>query len=507
MISGKQQQTKQWSITNTPLEHATFTMDPDSDEEDVLLAINMLQQLQAVVVHSVAAKRRRDPIDHRLLPREEKRKFRHKEALESIMHDCLGPNPLFGREFDLMFRVSRSRFQRMLEDFGNCNVPFYSGKKDCFSNDVPSLEARLLLPLKCLAYGAPPHAFMDCFSMSKTTARTCYIQFTKTMNQLCLHEHHSKPTKQDLKNINALHKSVHRNVDGIFGSLDCMQTEWAKCPVAWAGQCKKGKGKPSIVLEGMSDYHLYFWHASFGCAGTLNDVNVLNLSPLTDMLLNGEMQALEEGVVPFQIAGETFEQMCILVDGIYPAYSRFVKAFKEPAGDKERSLTSWQEAARKDIERAFGVLQAKFQFLARPIVIRDIKLIEEAVTCCLIMHNMCVSDRVMDGDVRAQYNPAHTVDLEEENEDMVSYSAELHHLREEGRSNHKSTNKSVRAESVAVIGAANVDLPAQQLVTRKNRWMTLIDKEEHGRLSNALQNHLVVEHRAKKRTHGGSNQA
>ena len=270
---------------------------------------------------------------------------------------------------------------------------------------------------------------------------------------------------------------------------------------------QEGKGKPSIVLEGMSDYHLYFWHASFGYAGTLNDVNVLNLSPLTDMLLNGEMQALEEGVVPFQIAGETFEQMYILVDGIYPAYSRFVKAFKEPAGDKERSLTSWQEAARKDIERAFGVLQAKFQFLARPIVIRDIKLIEEAVTCCLIMHNMCVSDRVMDGDVRAQYNPAHTVDLEEENEDMVSYSAELHHLREEGRSNHKSTNKSVRAESVAVIGAANVDLPAQQLVTRKNRWMTLIDKEEHGRLSNALQNHLVVEHRAKKRTHGGSNQA
>ena len=81
-------------------------MDPDSDEEDVLLAINMLQQMQAVVVHSAAAKRRRDPIDHRLLPREEKRKFRHKEAHESIMYDYLGPNPLFGREFDLMFRVS-----------------------------------------------------------------------------------------------------------------------------------------------------------------------------------------------------------------------------------------------------------------------------------------------------------------------------------------------------------------------------------------------------------------
>ena len=30
----------------------------------------------------------------------------------------------------------------------------------------PSTEARLLLPLKVLSYGVPPHAFIDYFQMS-----------------------------------------------------------------------------------------------------------------------------------------------------------------------------------------------------------------------------------------------------------------------------------------------------------------------------------------------------
>ena len=116
------------------------------------------------------------------------------------------------------------------------------------------------------------------------------------------------------------------------------------------------------------------------------------------MFLNGEMDVLEKEIVPFSIGEEEFKQLYILVDGIYPAYSRFVKSYKEPVGDEEKALTSWQELARKDIERAFGVLQAKFQFMARPILIQDLKLIEEVVTCCLILHNMCVGNRVMGGD-------------------------------------------------------------------------------------------------------------
>ena len=66
-------------------------------------------------------------------------------------------------------------------------------------------------------------------------------------------------------------------------------------------------------------------------------------------------------------------------------------------------MKKFQEAARKDIERAFGVFQIMWQCAARPITLMDQQKISEMINCVLILYNMCVSDRVMDGDVYARY--------------------------------------------------------------------------------------------------------
>jgi hypothetical protein len=50
------------------------------------------------------------------------------------------------------------------------------------------------------------------------------------------------------------------------------------------------------------------------------------LSPLLTSLCDGSFAELERGLVPYNIAGEEFYWMIVLVDGIYPAYSRFVKS-------------------------------------------------------------------------------------------------------------------------------------------------------------------------------------
>ena len=55
------------------------------------------------------------------------------------------------------------------------------------------------------------------------------------------------------------------------------------------------------------------------------------------------------------------------VDGIYPDIVRFVKTLSEPLTNLEKAFAAWQEGARKDIERAFGVLQRKFHFLVNSI--------------------------------------------------------------------------------------------------------------------------------------------
>jgi hypothetical protein len=111
-----------------------------------------------------------------------------------------------------------------------------------------------------------------------------------------------------------------------------------------------------VVLEALSDYHLWFWHASFGYAGSLNDLNILNLSPLLESLVDGSFTEWEQSsmLVPFEVAGNIFHRLLVLVDGIYPPYSRFVKGIQLPLTDAEKRYTAWQEASRKDIESAFG---------------------------------------------------------------------------------------------------------------------------------------------------------
>ncbi|KAL7475594.1 hypothetical protein ACHAW6_001507 [Cyclotella cf. meneghiniana] len=65
------------------------------------------------------------------------------------------------------------------------------------------------------------------------------------------------PDKVDLHNINELHRHV-RGVDIMLGSLDCSHTIWKKCSKAWAGSYQGKEINPSIVLEDISYYHMFF---------------------------------------------------------------------------------------------------------------------------------------------------------------------------------------------------------------------------------------------------------
>ena len=179
-------------------------------------------------------------------------------------------------------------------------------------------------------------------------------------------------------------------------------------------------------------------------------------------------------LVPFEVAGNMFHRLFVLVDGIYPPYSRFVKGIQLPLTDAEKRYTAWQEASRKDIERAFGVLQSRFQVMARPFLGHSLKQISNVVSACLIMHNMCVSDRVMGGDVYARYNPANSLTIDEdemiENENGEEIDAAA---REE------------RRQRIGLANAGNANV-VQNVLERQNHWQEVNDRQEHARLHRAL---------------------
>ena len=97
--------------------------------------------------------------DHRSLGRSARRKFRHDHARQCIMRDYLGTNALMGAEFKLMFRITRGRFQHLMESIAATGSSYYV-KRGKNSKHVASFEAKLLLPLKTLAYGVPPRSLL-----------------------------------------------------------------------------------------------------------------------------------------------------------------------------------------------------------------------------------------------------------------------------------------------------------------------------------------------------------
>ena len=241
-------------------------MDMDIMEAGVLAA----RVIATVMEDSSTSEEEESVVDHRTEPRRHRRYYDHVRAYECIMKDYLGPDPLFGKEFSWYFRISRPMFELLRTDIGGLGLPFYSAKVNpIHKNPPPSLEAKLLIALKCLAYGVPATAFADYFQMSAQLGTECRLQFDYVIALLYAGVYLDYKLPVELKSIVNLHRHKHK-VPGMYGSLDCMHSRWKNCPYGWQGTYRGAKKVPTLVLEAIADHNLFFHHASFGYPGTLN---------------------------------------------------------------------------------------------------------------------------------------------------------------------------------------------------------------------------------------------
>jgi len=182
----------------------------------------------------------------------------------------------------------------------------------------------------------------------------------------------------------------------MIGSIDCMHWEWSACPTAHHGIYRGHKGKPTVILEAVASKDLRIWHAFFGLPGSHNDINVLHQSPVFDDLANGRAPTVQ-----FMVNGQQYTMGYYLADKIYPDWSTLVKTISEPRNLKDSNFAKAQEAARKDVERTFGVLRSKFRIIQNPSRFWSPQDINAIMYACIILHNMIVEDeREMPTDVR-----------------------------------------------------------------------------------------------------------
>ncbi|XP_074355895.1 uncharacterized protein LOC141695556 [Apium graveolens] len=107
------------------------------------------------------------------------------------------------------------------------------------------------------------------------------------------------------------------------------------------------------------------------------------------------MLDLAEGRGPevrYTVNGHEYNMGYYLADGIYPSWPTFVKTISKPLGNKKKYFANAQESVRKDVERAFGVLQSRFAMIRGPSRFWDVSTMKYIMTACIILHNMIIED-------------------------------------------------------------------------------------------------------------------
>ncbi|XP_058835800.1 putative nuclease HARBI1 [Topomyia yanbarensis] len=357
----------------------------DSSDDDLDFMSQMLNQAQAALAET--QDQNKNKCERKT--REGKRPNIERSAQEGaqrLVSDYFSVDPTYTDEhFRRRFRMNRNLFTRIVNEVKSTNVYFVQ-RADATGKIGLSTLQKCTAAIRQLAYGSPADAIDEYTRMSESSARSCMLEFCRTIVDRFASQYLRSPNSEDIKRL--LDEGQKRGFPGMLGSLDCCHWEWKNCPTAWAGQYK-GKGKkPTIILEAVASQDLWIWHAFFGMPGSNNDLNVLERSPLFSDLYSGRNPQVE-----FIINDRVYTTGYYLADGIYPPLSTLVQTITSPVGQKRKHFAKMQEAARKDVERAFGVLMARFAILKNPARLWRKEDLATIMRACIILHNMIIEDQ------------------------------------------------------------------------------------------------------------------
>ncbi|XP_022552506.2 putative nuclease HARBI1 [Brassica napus] len=302
-----------------------------------------------------------------------------------LWKDYFMENPTYPPEmFRRRFRMNKPLFLRIVERLSS-EVPYFQQTRDAAGRYGLSPLQKCTAAIRMLAYGQSGDTYDEYLRLGDSTSRLCLANFTDAIIQLFGDEYLRRPTPEDLQRL--LDVGEVRGFPGMIGSIDCMHWEWKNCPTAWKGQFTRGSGKPTIVLEAVASQDLWIWHAFFSLPGTLNDINVLDRSRVFDDILHGRAPK-----VKFKVNNHTYRMAYYLTGGIYPNWATFIQFIPLPQGRKAEKFAEKQESARKDVERAFGILQSRFAIVKNPALQWDKAKIGKIMKTCVILHNMIVEN-------------------------------------------------------------------------------------------------------------------
>ncbi|XP_056863932.1 uncharacterized protein LOC108852297 [Raphanus sativus] len=208
--------------------------------------------------------------------------------------------------------MNKPLFMHIVDRLSN-EVEFFRQKRDALGRLSLSPLQKCTAAIRLLAYGSAADTVDEYLRLAESTSRSCLENFVEGIIQLFGDEYLRRPTEADLQRL--LYIGEHRGFPGMIGSIDC----------------------------------------------TFNDINVLDRSPVFDDLIHGQVPQ-----VTYSVNGREYHLTYYLTDGIYPKWATFIQSIPLPQSPQAVLFAQRQEAVRKDVEHAFGVLQARFAIVKNP---------------------------------------------------------------------------------------------------------------------------------------------
>ncbi|XP_062147824.1 uncharacterized protein LOC133856792 [Alnus glutinosa] len=347
-------------------------IESDSDEELEIIA-KLAMEEERSTLHS-PSKRRRTFIMRDTL-----------QAGKDLFHDYFAERPLYPHKyFRMRFQMSRLLFCRIQNAVEAHDIYFVQQRDGSKRLGFSSLQ-KINAALRMLAYGVTADFMDEYLKIGEPTALESLKKFVKAVISIFSEEYLRSPNNQDIARL--LAEGEKRGFPGMLGSIDYMHWKWKNCPTSWQGMYSGHIHEPTIILEAVASYDLWIWHPFFGLPGSHDGINVLDRSLLFSYLAQGRAPP-----VNYTINNHNYTMGYYLVDGIYPQWATFVKTISSSQGNRRKHFAAAQESARKDVERAFRVLQARFAIVRGPARFFYPEMLKDIMIACVILHNMIVED-------------------------------------------------------------------------------------------------------------------
>ncbi|XP_062188824.1 uncharacterized protein LOC133892101 [Phragmites australis] len=310
----------------------------------------------------------------------------HEQGHQQLVADFFSEDPVCNDQlFRTRYRMRRPLFLRIVHALGEWS-PYFTRRRDGFYRQGLSPLQKCTAAIRMLSRGSLADAVDEYVQIGESTAMECLERFTEGVIDKLGSEYLRGPTSVDMQHLLQIGQGC--GFPGMLGSIGCMHWKCENCPPKWMRRLNHSDyGAATIFLEVVASQDLWIWHGFFGVVGSNNDIIVLNQSPSFTEVLKGQAPQVQ-----FSINKRQYDIGYYLADGIYPEWTAFVKTIPHPQTEKEQLFAQYLEEARKDAQRAFGVLQSRFPIVCGPTRFFQRVTLGKIIQACVILHNMTIED-------------------------------------------------------------------------------------------------------------------